>query len=108
MLRVFASALHSPGPPSGLCALANINCFITVLFCVSWCRFHLGMTGSLAVKVCMTASFHSWQSLALPSCSVGKLQLLWHPQGVPRVQYVNAKAADDEWPPKYWKVTAYR
>ena len=66
------------------------------------------MTGSLAVKVCMTASFHSWQSLAIPSCSVGKPQILWHPQGVPRVQYVNAKAADDEWPPKYWKVIAYR
>ena len=37
-------------------------------------RFHLGMTGSLAVK------------------------------GVPRVQYVNSRNADDEWPPKYWKV----
>lgn len=37
-------------------------------------RFHLGMTGSLAVK------------------------------GVPRVQYVNSHNADDEWPPKYWKV----
>lgn len=25
-------------------------------------------------------------------------------QGVPIVQYVNAKARGDEWPPKYWKV----
>ena len=38
-------------------------------------RFHLGMTGSLAVK------------------------------GVPRVQYVNSRNTDDEWPPKYWKVS---
>ncbi|KAK9826769.1 hypothetical protein WJX81_007673 [Elliptochloris bilobata] len=37
--------------------------------------FHLGMTGSLAVK------------------------------GIPRVQYVNATNANDEWPPKYWKIT---
>ena len=25
-------------------------------------------------------------------------------QGVPPMQYVNAKARGDEWPPKYWKV----
>ena len=25
-------------------------------------------------------------------------------QGIPIVQYVNAKARTDEWPPKYWKV----
>lgn len=36
--------------------------------------FHFGMTGYLVV------------------------------QGVPIVQYVNAKTRGDEWPPKYWKV----
>ena len=28
-------------------------------------------------------------------------------EGVPIVQYVNAKEPGDEWPPKYWKVPGF-
>lgn len=108
MLRVSGSALHSCGPPSGLCALANIDCFMQCLTLRVLVQVPPGndrLPSSQGVHVA-NLSF-----LAVP-CATFVLSWeaakLWLPQGVPRVQYVNAKAADDEWPPKYWKVTAYR
>ena len=67
-----APCTHLNYPP-GFAHLLTLTGSLLSLISMSWCRFHLGMTGSLAVKVCTTASFHFWQSLALPLCSVGKL-----------------------------------